>query len=182
MQLLMLQSSQRISESEFRKWADQFRERFPTDPSADIIAVEYFGSRKQFDVAIDCINRVDLCVGGDPLLPYFRGKVYAAAENWPFAKREYLRALDHDAAFSETYWGLVEVCLKLNDHVETLRWVKKAVEVSGIELDRESNADETRKKAYREFTKTPEYEEFTRWYKSRPKKYCEPTSDSPDRT
>ena len=71
--LLRLRAAQAVDENEYAATLDEYRKLFPRDPGLDLLSIAYYTTKKDFKQALECINRVESAVGGDPYLNVTRG-------------------------------------------------------------------------------------------------------------
>jgi tetratricopeptide (TPR) repeat protein len=64
-----------------------YRAAFPDDPGIDLKILDYYALHRQFDDLLALIDRLDLAVGGDPLLDSYRANTYLLKGNFAAAKK-----------------------------------------------------------------------------------------------
>lgn len=165
-QIMALQLAQNVSDDEYGKEMERFRATHPNDPAIDIISIDYLSLKKQFDKALECIDRLDRGVGGDPFLHNMRGNMYVLAEKWDEAKKSFLKALKEEPTLHDPHWGMVAVMIKQKNYDEAVVWLKKVV--ADAKQDVELDGFKT-EELYRDFIKTPQFKAFETWYRERSK-------------
>jgi tetratricopeptide (TPR) repeat protein len=162
--LLMYLNVAEEVEAEYTKALETYRRLFPTDPAVDFLSIDYFTLKKQYDEAIRCIEKTDKTLGGDPYLYVLRANTMVAAKKFKEAREAAEKAVELEPDLSDGYWSRLTVSLKEKNHADTLAWLKKLVEKTGEEI-----ADLTTVADYAEFIKTPEHQEWLKWYAMRKK-------------
>jgi predicted Zn-dependent protease len=77
-QIRDIQVSAQISDSLYYDAVDKFHRDFPGDPSLDIVLLNSYFDKKQYEEALACINRLDKRIDTDPFLDYYRSLIYNA--------------------------------------------------------------------------------------------------------
>jgi hypothetical protein len=163
-QIIAINAAQQVSDDEFMKAMERFRELHPNDPVVDMLSMDYFGLRKQFDKAHASIDRLDKAVGGDPYLQYMHGGIDILAEKWPEARARFAKAKIADPTMTDAYIGDISVSLKMKDHKATLAGLKEVAEKRGVDINLDNiRTDEN----YREFAQSPQFNELAAWIKKR---------------
>lgn len=165
-QILALQLAQNVSEEDYSKEMKRFRETHPNDPAMDIISIDYLSVKKQFGKALECIDRLDRSVGGDPYLHCMRGNMHVMAEKWDDAKKSFQKAIQQEPTLHEPYWGMVGVLVSQKNYDETVVWLKKLVVNAEYDFDLDWIKSQ---ELYRDFIKTPHFKSFETWYRERSK-------------
>jgi hypothetical protein len=153
------------AEKEYLAAVEKFRELYPADPAADLISVDYFVVKKQYDKALAAVSRLEKTVGGDPYLWALRGSVLLEAKRYDEASAATERAIKEEPTLALAYGNRIMVSLHERKHADTLEWLKKMVEACRPEmLDLATNP------VYAEFVRSPQYREWQKWYRARAKK------------
>jgi hypothetical protein len=165
-QLTAIRAAQSDRNAEYLELLESFRQNNPNDPASDLMSLDYFLLKKQYDKALDCLGRMEKAVGGDPYLLVFRANALVAAGRYADARAEAEKAVQQEAHLVPAYWARIMVALKEKNHPDTLAWLKKIVEECGMRINEayiKTNAD------YAAFAKSPQFVEFQKWYKARTK-------------
>jgi tetratricopeptide (TPR) repeat protein len=141
-----------------------YRRLYPTDPGVDFLSIDYHVLKKNYDEAIRCVDKVDMVVGGDPFLLTVRANVLAEAGRFEQARTASEKAIEQEPELKEGYWSRISVALKEKNHADTLKWLKRVVEKTSVEI-----ADLTTEDDYADFVKSPQHEEWLKWYGRRKK-------------
>jgi hypothetical protein len=118
---LMIASDQ--DETTYGEVMERYRRDFPGDPSADVVAIDYFYLRKDLPRTLAAVESLDARVGGDPYLANLRASAYlldptpehlAEAERWA---RKGVEAVPDD---EDALWSLAAILLMRGDHAAVL--------------------------------------------------------------
>jgi thioredoxin-like negative regulator of GroEL len=162
--LIALNATRQGDEADYTALLESYRRNHPNDPSIDIMSIDYFIMKKQYDEALQCLRRADRAIGGDPYLLMMQGTVLADAGKLGEAKAALEEAIAQEPTLENAYWSRVTVALKAKDHADAMAWLKKVVEKCNVTLDEEAmkKIDE-----YAEFVKSPQFKEVLDWQKAR---------------
>lgn len=143
---------------------EKFRRLYPSDASLDLIAIDYFFLKKQFDALVQAIDRLDRSVGGDPYLNVLRGNVYLEAGKFASSRAAYEAAIKAEPNLTEAYWARIALSLTERNHDDTLTWLKTIVEKRAAGI-----GDLTTISDYADFVKSPQHTRWQKWYAERSK-------------
>lgn len=152
--LLRLQAAMQVSEDEYRRAIDTFLRQYPDDPCTDMLSIDHYVMKKQFDKAVSCINRVDQAVEGDPYLISLRGRFYIAAGNKSKARESFDAAINAEPTLTDPYEGMAQLCAEEGDFAGVVHWLDELEQKFQFQVsfpDLESAAE------YAEFVKSAEY-------------------------
>jgi hypothetical protein len=86
-QVYYLTISAKLDEEEYEKFLKKFELRFRHEPSMYLSLIDAYVFRKEFDRALDAVNKIDSMVGKDPFLDYYRYIFYYNMNKMPEAKQ-----------------------------------------------------------------------------------------------
>jgi hypothetical protein len=141
---------------------EEFRKLFPNDACFDTISIDGLLMRKDFDGAMEAIERLDQAVGGDAYLDNRRGRLCESRGDLEGARRFYLRAVEREPRLLAPHWSLVGCALRARDYPETLERLK--------EIDRRFAVvfgDMTQVRLYAGFVQSPQYGEWLDYLESK---------------
>jgi tetratricopeptide (TPR) repeat protein len=151
-----LQAAQNVGdEGEYTQSIEDFRKAHPDDPCIDILSIDYYTMKKQYPEALGCIDRLDRAVEGDPYLGNLRAGVHMEQNDLAAARADLKKAMDADPGLIDFYWSLVTVSLKDKNYDETLKTLRLIREKFHLEM-----ADLKSVPLYKEFTESPQYQEW----------------------
>jgi tetratricopeptide (TPR) repeat protein len=166
-QLMAIQAAQKTGDDEdYIAEIERFRRDHPTDPAADLISIDYYIFKNQYDEALSGLDRLDAAVGGDPYLNVMRAEVLSEAGRYKEAGAAAAKAIEAGQMIEQMYWIRITAALKEKYHADTLAWLKKGVESGAIQIDLGNlRADPE----YADFVKSPQFEELKAWLAERDK-------------
>jgi hypothetical protein len=139
-------------EDELVAAVEMMREHHPEDACLDLMSIDYYLGRQDFDKALAAIDRLDAAVGTDPYLDVTRANVALLDNDFAQAQQLALGVIEEQPDLADAYWVMITVGLKEHDHAKTLEWLKRLDQTLPMEwFDLSAQAD------YAEFVKTPEY-------------------------
>jgi tetratricopeptide (TPR) repeat protein len=153
--LARMKAAAEVSEKEYADTLDAFRDYYPADPCLDILLIDHYFLRKQFDRALACIDTLDKAVGGDPYLNVMRANVYLEKKDFAKARECAQKAVAAEENLQPAYWALITASLGTKDFAETSRLLTAVREKCGVEID-----DLAADSEYAEYVKSPEYNEW----------------------
>ena len=136
-----------------------YRKLFPADPALDLLSIDYFRLKKQYDDALGSIDKIEQAIGGDPYLHVMRANLLIEANRYIEARASAEKAIEQEPTLSAAYWSRIIVSVKEKNHLDTLLWLKKLVGKTSEEV-----ADLTKVVEYSEFVKSPQHAEWLKWY------------------
>ncbi len=148
-----------IGVAEVQEAAQDFRKCHPDDPCLDMLSIDLYATSGKTDQAIECIDRIDEAVGGDPRLNVVRAGCYRVTKRYDEAKKAAEKAVEADPADDAGHWELVTIALESQDFAEVNRLLTLIETQFDIKF-----GDLTQQPIYAEYVKSPEYQE---WLSSR---------------
>jgi tetratricopeptide (TPR) repeat protein len=154
--IVRLGAAQNVGDDkEYSQSIEDFRTAHPNDACIDILSIDYYLLKKQYREALDCIDRVDRALEGDPFLETFRANIHTEQDDLVAARADLKRALDADPGMTDAYWSLIGISLKEKNHDETLKTLRLLRDKFGIAI-----GDLTATPLYKEFAESPQYQEL----------------------
>jgi tetratricopeptide (TPR) repeat protein len=164
MSLYYLWDAEVVSDTEFLLALDWFRRQFPGDPALAFQDVDYYCLTRNFDQALKSIDKAEKVIGGDPYLNALRARLLVKAWRHQEARAMADKAIAEEPGLTHGYWGRIDVALAEAHHADTLKWLQKLVESTGHAVgDLRQDPD------FAVFVRSPEYQEWIRWYAARKK-------------
>ena len=153
--LIAIFASSKISEEKYIAAIDRFRAAHPDEACIDLIAIDSYVVKKDYQSALQAVEQLDKAVGGDPYLRMMRANIYFAANQLQDAEREALKAIAEDAGLVDAWLIRVNVSMKQRDFARTAELLTKIQQDLNVEL-----ADLTTIPEYAEFVKSDEYQKW----------------------
>jgi hypothetical protein len=163
-------AAQQSNEAEYLAVIDEFRKNYANDPMLDLISIDGYVLRGQYDKADQCIQRVNRAVGGDPYLKVMRANMLTAQEKLDAAHELLQTAVAEEPTLLRAYNALIDGSLARHDFIETFEWLT-AAETHGARF-----GDLTKLSQFAEFVKSPQYQI---WLKSHSEKDQATSKDRP---
>lgn len=113
--------AENVSEEEYVEAISDYNKSYPDDPSFFYLAFDKALVKEDWDVALKYLNKLDISVGLDPFLDYYRGLIYFLNDDLPKAFEKFEK-IQKDYSFELLYDYLLDVCI-------TTKRKAKAVEV-----------------------------------------------------
>ncbi|MEO1051834.1 MAG: hypothetical protein AAFX87_14485 [Bacteroidota bacterium] len=122
-------------EDEYKAAINNYRRNFPDDPSLDLVLIDYYTIKEDWDKLIQSIDNLDKSVGGDELLEAYRGYAMLGAEQYEEAQMKFENIADDFPKIEEFQFALLTTLL-FNEQYD--RVIKQA-EVMKRELELTNN-------------------------------------------
>jgi tetratricopeptide (TPR) repeat protein len=162
--LRYLWDAEAVSDTEFLAALDGFRRQFPSDPALTFQNIDYYCLTRNFEEALQSIDKAETAIGGDPYLNALRAKLLVKAWRHKDARAVADKAIDQEPGLTHGYWGRIAVAVAETHHADTLGWLKKLVENTG-----QSVGDLRIDPQFVVFIRSSEYRDWMSWYASRKK-------------
>lgn len=147
-----------VGEKEHTQVVDEFRKRFPNDPSLNLLLIDRYFSAKQYKELGEVIDQLDARVQ-DPALNLVRANAWLAQDKKAQARQCLEKAIQKEKDLKPAYWSLVELCLADKDYSRTAQLL------TIIENDLKVPLTDLKEAAvYEGFVQSKEYKS---WMKSR---------------
>jgi tetratricopeptide (TPR) repeat protein len=145
---------------------ERFRKDHPNDPAGNLVSIDYYLLKKDYDESVKMIDRLDESLGGDPYLALMKAGVLADAGRFKEARAAADQAIKDAPKLPQAYWMRATVSTKAKDHKDTLACLKTLVEKVEPNL---AAGDLPADERFVEFVKTPQFDEFKKWLAERAK-------------
>lgn len=153
-QTMRLRAAMEVGEEEYKAALVDVRQRFPNDPSLNLILIDHYYMLKQHDSMLVLLNRLDSIVKGDPYLNLYRALVSAEQGKYEQGRNQLEQVMAYDSTLVVPYYNMMTLALKQGDHTATLRMIEVLEQRFGQKFDPaliESN------EAYAQFARSDEY-------------------------
>jgi hypothetical protein len=146
--VIRIRAASMVDEEKYMAAMEDFQKAYPNDPAQDLMSIDYFFLRKQYDKALEVVDRLDRAVGGDPYLDTIRAGALVMAGRTADAKKAAQRLAQAEPDKSDGPMTLLSIALAEKDHAETLRLLKLLESRFGMQ--------------FRDLRTVPEYAQFVR--------------------
>lgn len=140
-----------------------FRRHHPNEACLDGMLIAFYEMNGEFSKALECVDRLDKSVGGDPYLDVLRADCLITAERLEEAKQAARAAVEAEPELIDAYWALATVGLRTKDFAEVSRLLNLIEKQFDMVLE-----DLTEFPDYAEYVESPEYQE---WLESHEQQY-----------
>ena len=154
--IIYLTATAQLGEKQYLEAFDLYRSHYPNDASLDLLSLDAYLSRKQYDKVLESIDRLEEAVQGDPFLDVMRAGVYHESGENDEAMKMVHRAIERQPDLQDAYWTAVEVTMDQKEFGETVKWLKRIENDLAIEIEW---ATLGQLDYYAEFVKSPEYQQ-----------------------
>lgn len=153
--IVRLTAAQNHSDDEYLKAMDDFRKYHPDDPVLDFILVDAYTTRKEYDKAMECIDRTIENLGVDAALLGLKANLLILQEKLPEALVEIKKAMAAEPDSQDPYMAALNIAVACREHDETANLLTTLTEKFKVEWK-----DLHEVEAFSEFVKTPQYEKW----------------------
>ena len=156
-QIVKINIAQQLNDNDIYLAAlDEYRSRFPNDPSLDLILLDAYMVKQDFASAKSAIARFSASIGGDPFLDVLRGECELAEGKPDIAAASAQAALDADETLVAALDLSVRCSIALKKFDETVR----LLELGKKRFSRNDN-DLEGKPEFADFVKSPQYKTWS---------------------
>lgn len=153
--LIRLRAAQAVSETEYSEVLDDFRKFYPDDIALDFLLIDSYTIRKQFALALKCVERTNKNVGGDPMLLVMQANLLVLLKQFPEARKSVESAILAEPDLSEAYAAGLDVSLGDQNFDETVKYLTVLEKQFGYKWK-----DLREVPVFEEFVKSPQFREW----------------------
>lgn len=153
--IVRLRAAGLVSDDKYDTAIEDFSSRFPGDAALNLLAIDSYFIRRQFDQAREAVDKLDESVGGDPYLNIFRANAYLEEKNYKAAATAARKATEADKRLEAAYWLQVASSMGQKDFDETTRLLLLLERELGVTFN-----DLTTSANYSEYVKSPQYRQW----------------------
>ncbi|MDB5338787.1 MAG: hypothetical protein JWN70_4406 [Planctomycetaceae bacterium] len=158
--LIRLKAAQAVSETEYAECLDDFRKFHPDDIALDFLLIDSHVIRKQFDLALKCVERTNKNVGGDAMLLVMQANLLIQLKRFPDARKSVESAILAEPDLSEAYAAGLDVSLGDQNFDETVKYLTVLEKQFGYQWK-----DLREIGLFEEFVKSPQYRKWAQTQK-----------------
>jgi hypothetical protein len=152
--LMRVMAAGGLSDEVYEKAIAEYEKDFPGDPSLDLVSVDGYLIRKQYDEAIAAMDRVDARVGGDPYVHVLKASLFREMRDLEAAWTEAQAAVNEAPDFEEAYWTALTIALERKAHDDATALMTTLRDRFAVEFDPELMAAEA---LWAEFLESPQW-------------------------
>ena len=158
--LVRMMAAMNTSDEDYLRAIEEHRQKFPRDPSADLIELDLHFVRKDYAKAYRALDRLDEFIGRDAHLVNYRGSIAYEESKLDEAKKLFQEVIEIDPYYENGYWSLNTVYVDLKDYDGSLVTLKKLIDsFEGIVFDFSDPF-------FGEWVKSPQHEELMEYQKN----------------
>ncbi len=124
-QFQYLNACHQISDSLYKAALVNYSKLNPNDPTIYLKMIDFYFLQKDYQKAMEALNRLDSAVGNDPFLDYFRGNILYVQGKFAEAEQEYKKLFDYDPSISYSLMQVVHLYMKNENIDEAERAVER---------------------------------------------------------
>ncbi|MBI3861211.1 MAG: hypothetical protein HY290_04885, partial [Planctomycetia bacterium] len=121
--LLRLQAAQKISDDEYAACIEDFRKFRPGDTALDFILIDGYTFQKDYEKALQCVDRTNERVGGDAALVVLRGTLLLAMNRVADADKAIKQAIAAEPDLADSYVVGLDVALAAKNFDDTAKYL-----------------------------------------------------------
>jgi hypothetical protein len=133
--LMRLRAEQSADERAYAATLGEFRSLFPDDRAVDLLSIDYYFVRKDYGKVVECIDRVDQLIGGDPYLRFLRANMEVARNDNDAARLDLVKAIEQEPDLPDPYLLLSQISAVEGNFDEVFRLLEKLDQVAPAEVN-----------------------------------------------
>jgi hypothetical protein len=157
--ILALAAAKHVSDESSIELIHEFRRTFPHEPAVDLILMDEYLMRQKYGLALQCVDRLDVLVGGDPLLSAKRALCLLELGRIAEARRAIDKTIAEEPDEFDGYSIGLDVALAERNFDDVAEYLTILEDSFGVEWD-----DLRESEDFVEFRKSAQYEA---WLKAR---------------
>ena len=159
--IFALTSAQAVSEKDYIQAIDDFRKAYPKDPALDLILIDGYAMRKEYDETLQCIDRLNAAVGGrDAVLLAKRAAMLLELAKVADARKSVDAAMAAEPDERDGYAVGLDVALAEKNFDDTVKFMTVLEKKFGLQWKDLEQID-----VFAEFVKSPQYREWLKTQK-----------------
>jgi predicted Zn-dependent protease len=103
--LMYVQLCSEMDDGSYEKALNEFQQLYPGEPNMFLMMIDVYILRKEYDQALNAVNKLDMLIDSDPFLDYIRASIYNMTDEPEKARvlleKLYVRMPDFDAGVLE---------------------------------------------------------------------------------
>lgn len=147
--------AQRISPEDYAAVIQLIKEAHPDDPSLDFLMIDGYLLQNENEKAVECIEKTRESVGGDAYLAVMRANVLTKMGKLEEALESLKQAEQEEPTLQSIYSLGLDICLAAKDFDTTAAYLTKLEKDFGFTWKDLTTVD-----VFKEFTESPQYQEW----------------------
>lgn len=137
----------------------RYQEKFPNDPSVNLISIDYFILKEDYTGALTAVNELGRKVGGDDFLSLFRGNIHYANKKVNLAAQEFESLTRKFPEFVDGWDSLLSLRIELGEYHKAVEVLDKIL--ANLEMDLKVFKELLESEpGYSDFIKSQEYKDW----------------------
>ncbi|MBN2023757.1 MAG: hypothetical protein JW809_13300 [Pirellulales bacterium] len=158
-----LEAAARVGENDYRQAMTNLDKLSKDDPSIYLLLIDQYAFGRQFAKAMECVDRLDKALGGDPYLDTLRATYFMEEDQYELARKFASRAMEDPNVTEEAYMVLMTMSLRRRDHDETSRLLDVLERRYHVEI-----GDLATLPGYTEYVQSPQYRAWFEKHAAKP--------------
>ncbi len=132
--IMAIQLAQKLGDSgeSIPQEMERFKTSYPNDRAINILSIDYYIIKKQYDKSLEAVEGLNKSIGGDPYLDFIRGNILVAMQQSDKAKEAFEKAIQAEPDMEEAYVALLGIAVDKKDHDETSSIIKKKLKIATV--------------------------------------------------
>ncbi len=153
MLLVQLSAAQYVNDQLYLDAIQRFEKNYPQDPSLDLVSIDGFVMREEYDKALVCVDRLDASLGGDDYLNELRANVLLLNGDYEKAENIFLTQIENDPENQDAYWNMLSLKIESKSYYAALKWMRLLRDQYQADFSQIADTE-----YYADFAKSPAYQ------------------------
>jgi len=133
-QMIYIQACHHLDLALYEKALTDYSHNFPDATSCYLQLLDLYYSKKEYNLALVDIDKLDKAVGGDPFLDYYRGNVYALMNRPADAIASYEKVYRYDQTLKANVLKLVSAYAAANEPEKAKKVIAAYMQTPGYRI------------------------------------------------
>lgn len=152
--LMDVSISQNLSEEEYKKAISNYEEKFPNDPSLNLVSIDGYILTEEYDKALENINKLDKALNGDSFLDFMRGSIYYLKSDFENAEKYFSTTAEKYIDFIEPIDSLLTIYIEQQKNEKAVEVLNKMI--TNFQLPKDLLIESVQEN-FPDFSKTKEF-------------------------
>jgi len=161
--LTRVMAAAQVGEAAYSDALLAYAKRYPGEANAELLQIDYYFLRQEWDKVDAAITALDKKIGGDVYLNQFRGNMAIAKGDVEQGKRLLHALVDAEPAVPDPYFILIDHALKAKQHAEVTRLLIAAHSQAGVRFN-----DLAAAPGFNEYVLSDEHKKWTEFQARQP--------------
>jgi tetratricopeptide (TPR) repeat protein len=129
-----LRAAQNVNQADYLATLRLWRKTYPNDASLDLLSIDYFLLLKQYDRALECVERLDKALGGDPYQDFNRAAIYSLLKDETNAEKFAVQAFTREPDLSRAGIFAVNLMRDRHDYSACVQMLERMQSLGGYSM------------------------------------------------